>query len=200
MGEVRIFWNISSCPMDKINRNWHLLDSSNVNFGGPGAQVDPDIQLWKKSLKLPRGSPSHLTSSRTFLWPSVTSKTPGKDFKDIDKEPVKNVWSLWSLVGLGGSSYSLGCQGAMRTPRKKFSQSDFRIHLKEYGLFGAFLGSRTPQINIGESKRCHFLFILSMGQDGVWWILTHENSQWRNCESILQLLSLSCYKYTRGTD
>ena len=65
------------------------------------------------------GSPSHLTSSQTFLGTSISSKTPGKDFKDIERKQVKNVWSFWSLWGHGCSWHSLGwCQGAMRTPRK----------------------------------------------------------------------------------
>ena len=33
MGEVRVFSNTPSCPMDKINRNWHLLDSTKENLG-----------------------------------------------------------------------------------------------------------------------------------------------------------------------
>ena len=37
--------------------------------------------------------------------------------------------------------------GAMRTPRKlhKISQSDIRIHFKEYGLWGAVYGLQDPQ-------------------------------------------------------
>ena len=30
MGEVRIFWNTPSCPMNKINRDRHLLDSKKL--------------------------------------------------------------------------------------------------------------------------------------------------------------------------
>ena len=81
--------------------------------------MDPDVQLCKKIVKLPRGSPSHLVSSWTFLGTSNSSKSPGMDFKDIEREWVKNVWSLRSLWGHGGSWHSLGwCQGAMGTPRK----------------------------------------------------------------------------------
>ena len=39
--------------------------------------------------------------------------------------------------------------------------------LKNMAYGRQFLGSRTPKLTFVESKRCQFLFILSMGQDGV---------------------------------
>ena len=106
----------------------------------------------KYFVKLPRGSASHLTSSQTFLGTSISSKTPGKDFKDIERERVKNVWSFWSLWGHGCSWHSLGwCQGAMRTPRKLhkifFHNQTSGSTLKNMAYGGQFLGSRTPQMN-----------------------------------------------------
>ena len=35
----------------------------------------------------------------TFLGTSISSKTPGKDFKEIERERVKNFWSFWSFWG-----------------------------------------------------------------------------------------------------
>ena len=152
MREVRIFWNTPSCSMDKINRNWQALDS-----WSPKAAPHRRYSLkWilmssceKKIVKLPRGSPSHLTSSQTFLGTSISSKTPGKDFKDIERERVKNVWSFWSLWGRGCSWHSLGwCQGAMRTPRKLhkifFHNWTSGSTLKNMAYGGQFFGSRTP--------------------------------------------------------
>ena len=112
----------------------------------------------KNFVKLPRGSPSHLTSSRTFLGTSMSSKTQGKDFKDIERERVKNVWSLWSLWGHGGSWHSLGwCQGAMRTPRKLhkfvFHNQTSGSTLKNMSYGRQFWGSRTPKINFCWIKK-----------------------------------------------
>ena len=120
----------------------------------------------------PRGSSSHLTSSRTFLGTFISSKTPGMDFKDIERERVKNVWSFWSLWGRGCSWHSLGwCQGAMRTPRKLhkkfFHNQTSGSTLKNMAYGGSFWAPGPPKWTFIESKRCPFLFILSMEQDGV---------------------------------
>ena len=62
-------------------------------------------------------------------------------------------------------------KGAMRTPRKLhkifFHNQTSVSTLKNMAYGRQFLDSRTTKLTFVESKRCQFLFILSMGQDGV---------------------------------
>ena len=56
--------------------------------------------LMKLSGKLPMGCPSPLTPFPTLSGTSMSSKTPGRDLKDMGSlDRVQDVWSSWNFQG-----------------------------------------------------------------------------------------------------
>ena len=70
-----------NCPHGSYSLKWILMSDCEKNF-----------------VKLPWGSHSHLTSSQTvFLGTSMSSKTPGKDLKEVERERVK-IFDIYGVL------------------------------------------------------------------------------------------------------
>ena len=81
----------------------------------------------KYFVKLPKGSPSHLTSFQTFLGTSISSKTPGKDFKDIERERFKIFYLYGVFEDMGVPDTAWGDVRGLTEPLGSFTKIFFTI-------------------------------------------------------------------------
>ena len=93
--KASLLYCLTSDTIKKVVRNLHVLQDSRKRFKGHGEswQGSRCLIVMKLSGKLPRGCPNPLTPFPMLSGTSMSSKTPGRDLKDMESlERVQDVW------------------------------------------------------------------------------------------------------------